>query len=138
MTTWREVTESCDRWIEGDTASGDLTWDTLDEWAEQTADGCEYTIYYSHQDALWCEGTVTPVHDAEAELSAEGVLSGDIQDRIGQCVFWAIREYLTTAGERYLRSQSRYETQVGEQWFWSSVHDAMFSIPVLQGKWVLT
>ena len=137
MTTWREVTEACDRWIESDAQHGNLTWDNFDEWAHETADGCEYAIYYRHHDALWCEGAVTPVHEVEAELSAQGILSGDIQDRIQQCVFSAIRDYLFYASEKYLRDHSRYETYVGEKEVWFSVEGAYFSIPVMKGRWVL-
>lgn len=94
-TTWHEVKESIHEWALTDWLNGQYDEDTLDEWANETADGCQYVIYYRHQDDLWTEGTVTPVHEAEVNIDW---LDGDIQERIQSCVYYAIYEELLTAG----------------------------------------
>lgn len=134
MTTWHEVTQSCDAWIADALQTGDLTWETADDWAWETADGCEYSIYYRHHDDLWSEGGTTPVHEVEPDLDLTGL---DTQGRIAACVVYAINRYLHEQAHVVLQQHSRWETYVGEQRFWSSVDDAGFSIPVLQGRWVL-
>ena len=95
-TTWREVKQDIETWAVTDWLSGQYDEYTLEDWAQQTADGCQYVIYYRHQDDLWTEGTITPVHEAEAELDW---LDGDIQTRIQACVFWAIYNALVQAGQ---------------------------------------
>ena len=88
-TTWSEVKESVHEWALTDWLNGQYDEETLDEWAHETADGCHYVIYYRHQDDLWTEGTVTPVHEAEVFIDWP---NGDIQERIQACVYYAIRE----------------------------------------------
>ena len=90
-TTWSEVQESINTWALSDWLNGQYEddEDSIETWAHETADGCEYVIYYRHQDDLWAEGTLTPVHEAEVELDW---LDGDIQQRIQACVYYAIRQ----------------------------------------------
>lgn len=96
-TTWHQVQESINTWAVVDWLNGQYTEDedSLYTWAHETADGCEYVIYYRHQDDLWAEGTLTPVHEAEVNLDW---LDGDIQERIQACVYYAIYDALIEAG----------------------------------------
>lgn len=102
-TTWRQVHAAVQEWARQDWLSGYYSADNIYDWADETADGCEYVIYYQHQDDLWCEGTITPVHEIETELSSEGILSGDIQQRIQACVYFAIRNALVDAANETMK-----------------------------------
>lgn len=136
MTTWREVTEACDTWIADAAQNGDLDWRTLDDWAEETADGCAYVIYTRHTDSLWAESEYTPVHEAEVEAAGFANSGDRITQRITLCVYLAIRDYLLTEGEKFLRSHSRWETYVGHTTIRSTV-GGFTVIPVMKGRWVL-
>jgi hypothetical protein len=98
-TTWYDVEESIRRWATDDWAAGYYDADNVDEWAHDTADGCEYTIYYHHQNALWA--------DSAYVQSFEDMVYGiddDIQQRIQACVYYAIYEECLNAARHQIES----------------------------------
>lgn len=86
MTTWYEVEQAIQRWAKDDWDMGHYDADSADDWAHETADGCEYTIYYHHANSLWM--------DSDYVRSWEDMIYGvdDIQQAITACVFYAIQE----------------------------------------------
>ena len=126
-TTWSEVQESINTWALSDWLNGQYDEYTLDDWAQQTADGCEYVIYYRHQDDLWTEGTITPVHEVEAELEW---LDGDIQTRIQACVFWAIYNALVDAGQEAIANNHTLAVRRTETT--RNIRDVWVTFPTLE------
>jgi len=98
MTTWYEVEQDIQRWAKDDWLAGYYDADSADEWAHETADGCEYTIYYHHQNALWA--------DSPYVQSFEDMVFGveDIQQRIQACVYYAIQEVCLKAASEVILS----------------------------------
>jgi hypothetical protein len=85
-TTWYDVQDSVTEWAKSDWLNGDYDLETVDDWAHETADGCEYVIYYHHQNALWSS--------SDYVQSFEDMVYGvdDTQQRIQACVYYAISE----------------------------------------------
>ena len=98
MTTWYEVEQAIQQWAKDDWLSGNYDADSIDEWAHETADGCEYTIYYHHQNALWAESPYVQ--------SFEDMVFGveDTQQRIQACVYYAINETCLNAASEVILS----------------------------------
>lgn len=98
MTTWHEVRNAIDEWAKNDWLAGYYSQDNVDEWAHETADGCEYTIYYHHQNALWA--------DSAYVQSFEDMVYGvdDIQSKIQACVYYAIYESCMEAAAEVMES----------------------------------
>ena len=98
-TTWYEVEEAIQRWAKDDWLAGNYDADSVDDWAHETADGCEYTIYYHHQIDLW--------RDSDYVQSFEDIVfhARGIQERMQACVYYAIHETCLTAAQRIIESE---------------------------------
>ena len=125
-TTWKQVHDDIRHWARIDWLNGNYDEETVADWASETADGCQYVIYYRHQDDLWCEGTITPVHEAEADIDPKG----DIQDRIQACVFWAIYTALVDAAHEAMLYDGVMGVRRTERTF--HIHGESMSLPVLE------
>jgi hypothetical protein len=104
-TTWYDVEEAIYRWAKDDWLAGYYDANSADEWAHDTADGCEYTIYYHHQNALWA--------DSAYVQSFEDMVYGiddDIQQRIQACVYYAIYEACLNATSEVILSDGVFTT----------------------------
>lgn len=99
-TTWYHVQQDIEAWAYQDFMDGHLTYDNLHEWARETADGCEYTIYYHHQIALWA--------DSDYVRSFEDIIepTNDIQQAMGLCTYIAIEEECVRVGEQTIEDCS--------------------------------
>lgn len=128
-TTWHEVETAIQEWARCDWLSGCYDSESVYEWAHETTDGCEYVIYYHHQDSLWTEGTLTPVHEAEVNidwLSSDA----DIQQRIQACVYSAIYEALVDAANNVMESDSALGVRQSEQYV--RIHGEGMFLPMLE------
>jgi len=126
MTTWYEVEQAIQQWAKDDWLSGNYDADSIDEWAHETADGCEYTIYYHHANSLWL--------DSDYVRSFEDMVFGteDIQERITACVYYAIQETcLLAAYEMSKESVLATDTTNRMIAVGTSEGDVFVSIPVL-------
>lgn len=125
-TTWQQVQEDIKEWARIDWLNGNYDEETVADWAHETADGCQYVIYYRHQDDLWCEGTITPVHEAESYINP----TGDIQERIQACVYLAIYEALVEAAHEVMLYDGVMGVRPTERYF--RIHGEYMSLPVLE------
>lgn len=124
-TTWWDVRMSVDAWARYGWQTGEFTcMDDIPQWAEETADGCEFTIYYHHQNDLWGCDEVTKYEDDTYERD-------DIQTRIQHCVFIAIREACVEAALSVMEDpeESYVATAVMERF--CCVGGQYMTIPVL-------
>lgn len=100
-TTWYEVEQSIQDWVKDAWQSGDLTPDTVDDWAAETAESCEYVVYYDHQNDLWANSSeVRNMEDHFAVNPETG-----IQDRIRICVYEAILSELARAAYQLIEEE---------------------------------
>ena len=101
-TTWYEVEQAIQQWAQDDWRSGNYDADTADDWAHETADGCEYTIYYHHQIDLW--------RDSDYVRSFEDMVFGfeEIQERMQACVYYAIHETCLNAASDVILSEGTF------------------------------
>lgn len=100
-TTWYEVEQSIQDWVKDAWQSGDLTPDTVDDWAVETAESCEYVVYYDHQNDLWANSS--EVRHMEDDLFISTDMG--IQDRIRTCVFEAILSELARAAYQLIEEE---------------------------------
>ena len=124
-TTWNQVVRDIQEWARWDWHNGQFTCiDDIPQWAEETADGCEYTIYYHHQNDLWAYNEVREYEEYTYERD-------DIQTRIQHCVFLAIREACTEAALAVMEdeNESVLATDVMERF--CCVGGEYMTIPVL-------
>lgn len=99
-TTWYEVQRAIHNWAEQDWIDGNYTnEDDMHQWAHETADSNEYVIYYHHQNDLWASS----IEIREYEEYAQGE---DIQDRIMQCVYYAMYDELILAATEQMEHNS--------------------------------
>jgi hypothetical protein len=85
LVTWNEVLRNVQEWARYDWRNRHFTdEDDVYQWAHETADGCEYVIYYAHQNELW--------NYPEVRQYEDGTYGDDIQRRIGECVYLAVYE----------------------------------------------
>ena len=127
MTTWYEVEETVQEWAVQDFLAGQYDEENVDQWAHETADGCEYTIYYHHQNALWADSAYVQ----SFEDMAYGV--DDIQDKIQACVYYAIYETALAAGQSAVENIGVPHTVTRTKGFTASTGDWVV-IPVLDTK----
>lgn len=127
MTTWHEVEKNIQEWAVQDFLDGQYDEDNADEWAHETADGCEYTIYYHHQNALWA--------DSAYVQSFEDMVYGvdDIQQKIQACVYYAIYETALAAATEAIEDHGVPHTITRNKGFRSSTGDWIVA-PVLDTK----
>jgi len=127
MTNWYEVEQDIQRWAKDDWDLGHYDPDSADDWAHETADGCEYTIYYHHQIDLW--------RDSDYVRSFEDMVFGfeEIQERMQACVYYAIHETCLNAASDVILSNSVLTTDTTERMISVSTSqgDVRVLIPVL-------
>jgi hypothetical protein len=126
-TTWYDVEQSVRAWAKDDWLAGYYDADDADEWAQDTADGCEYTIYYHHQNALWA--------DSDYVQSFEDQVFGveSTQERIQACVFYAINEACLESATEVAEEYGVPTLGRTEKYIYVDTKNAsyVFSIPVL-------
>ena len=130
-TTWYEVEQAVKQWAKDDWDMGNYDDTNADEWAHETADGCEYTIYYHHQNSLWA--------DSDYVQSFEDMVYGadTTQQRIQACVYYAIYEACLNAASDVILSEGVFTTSVEERYMYSSTDAGhVVPIPVLAGEYV--
>ena len=125
-TTWYEVEQAIQRWAKDDWLSGYYSDedDNVERWAHETADGCEYTIYYRHQNDLWA--------DSAYVQSFEDMVYGaeSVQDTIQACVYYAIYEKCLEAAYEVMEIDSVLATTTKDKRIRTSTGESV-TIPVL-------
>lgn len=121
-TTWHDVETAVAEWARYDWLNGYYDSESVHEWAHETADGCEYVIYYHHQNDLWREPEVQKYED--------DTYGDDIQNRIMQCVYLAIYEALLDAAADVMESDSVLGVRQSEQYV--RIHGEGMYLPMLE------
>ena len=126
-TTWWEAKQNINEWIKHDWLNGDMgaTVNDIFVYACETAEGCEYVIYYYHQRDLWAESyEVRAYQDDAIEAGCTDVES--IQEF---CVYHAIKDHITEAAPEIIKQNAVLSTITEDRTIY--VNGVSVRIPVL-------
>lgn len=96
---WDSVQATLDSWVEAAFESGDLPGDDVERWVHETADGCEFVIWWSEVMDIW--NSSPEVQDFEWSAAELFTPQQSILERMTLVVYLAIEDHLKISIHEY-------------------------------------